>query len=411
VVVVEASPGVGGRILTSRRDRVPVELGMKYVPTGCRTLGALLAEFGLAQKLEDISPWLAIVRQGDPHRVRWDRPMALRRSGLLSVGEWLRGGVADVFSRLAESDGLDLDDFLSWGELDDRNARVWSRKTMGVGFTRAVCSPVFGGMYFQSLEEVSRAALLWSIHHGRVGRLQLLPGGLDQLPKMLALGLDVRLAESVLRVDESAGRVRVETVRGSYDAKHVVVGTPGPIALELTGRLRPVEEAFLGLSYSSTAVMTFMGLGSLGTRPELLGIHGIQYAAGESKHIAAISVESGMRQKLWPTGQDTLQVFLRSDTTQRLKGEADEALVAVAAEGLRAVAPSLSERVGGAEVQRWPHALPVVSTGRVDVVREYRKSADPRRIFVGDLHGFPSANTAVFSGNWAAEKILLAGRR
>jgi protoporphyrinogen oxidase len=302
--------------------------------------------------------------------------------------------------------GIELDDFSQWGRLDKGTARDWTRRAMGRESTRFVAQPVFGGVYFQSLDDVSPAVLFWSIRQVRAGgRLQILPEGLDGLTEALAEGLDVRLEEPALDVRRTAEGVRVETSTGVYEADAAIVAVPAPVACGIVQTLEPVEASLLAVQYSSTIGVTFRGAGGWTERPEFAGIHAIHFGSDESDTVASISVESGMRPRGW-AGDDALQVFLQESAAKRLAREPDEAAVAAAVGGLADIAPGLAGLALSTEVQRWPHALPTVSPGRVGAVTDYRAGADPRLLFAGDLHGFPSADTAIFSGLWAADRVL-----
>ena len=140
-------------------------------------------------------------------------------------------------------------------------------------------------------------------------------------------------------------------------------------------------------------------------RAEYAGVHGVYYGLDESPAVASISVEAGMRPELWG-GRGALQVFLREDAARALEDASDEAVVDVAMKAVSALAPGVADAKDSAEVQRWPFAVPIAAPGRVRTVVDYRAAADPRLLFVGDMHGFPSSNAAVFSARWAAGRIL-----
>jgi monoamine oxidase len=66
----------------------------------------------------------------------------------------------------------------------------------------------------------------WDDQDGFDGGDALLPGGYESIVLGLARGLDVRLGQTVRRVEHDESRVKVTTDRGQYSADHAIVTVP-----------------------------------------------------------------------------------------------------------------------------------------------------------------------------------------
>ena len=232
VTILEARDRVGGRVLTDRSVPGQVfDLGPSWLHEGpLNPLKALAAGSGIATRVTDYTNIRFAVQRGATREI-------FPRSEILKF--------AQLFTGVVESASL-------WAALDDLAASAKSANAVGVSvadvFNAAVRSieaqsgPVDPGLLALQrwvlesnlaapLEEVGFAALLDESDTGSERSPWPLDdryvlGGMDQLTRLLALDLDIRLGDPVRRIDWSPGRVRIDTTAHSFDADAAVITIP-----------------------------------------------------------------------------------------------------------------------------------------------------------------------------------------
>ena len=231
VIVLEARDRTGGRVSTDRSSGGPVDLGPSWLHAGPKNpLKPLAAASGIATRVTDYS------------NVRHTNIVAGARQPVAS-SEVLR--YAQLFAGSLGSSAL-------WASLDSIAARVFASdvSTLSVAdvFNEALrrielengpLDPalvtlerwVLESNLAAPLEEVGVAALLEeSVTEPGSSVLpaddRYVTGGMDQLIRLLAADLDIRLGDPVKRVEWRNGAVRVATAARSHDADAVVVTIP-----------------------------------------------------------------------------------------------------------------------------------------------------------------------------------------
>jgi len=214
VVVLEARDRIGGRIATSRAwPDLPCELGASSIEAGPENaLLPLVKEWGLETKRAE--PGAATVFRAGGHVLT--APEAERVD--VEVRKILEGMKAE---RDRQEDSPDA---LSLGPLVDRlleEARLDA--TVRRDVEQALVSSIELA-YGADLRELS--LMYFDAAGGRSGQSLLLPHGLDEIPRRLAQGLDVRLKEVVIAIEHDEKHVTVRTAKAAFDADRVVVTLP-----------------------------------------------------------------------------------------------------------------------------------------------------------------------------------------
>ena len=226
VTILEARNRVGGRVLTDRSAGMPVDLGPSWLHAGPKNPLKEMAESArIATQVTDYSSF------------RFTSVDATQRL-LVARGDVL--GPARKISGALESMGL-------WAELiADREA--FGGLSVADAFNQAVRrvqernGPIDAGVVALQrwvlesnlaapLEEVGLAALLAESETDDVSDLlpsddRYVTGGMDSLTNLLALDLDIRLAQVVRRIEWQPGAARVITDTAQWNADAVVVTVP-----------------------------------------------------------------------------------------------------------------------------------------------------------------------------------------
>ncbi len=238
VIVLEARDRVGGRVHTDRSWGVPVDLGASWIhgvtnnPIAERTRSA-----GIATVAEDgdralFGPDGVRLPDDDIERIEAsvEQLAETGREGTPDADESLRAALDRAFARAQPSAG--------------------QRLALEMGITS-----LFEHEYAADASELS--ALNFDAGAGEKGGEALFPGGYDQLPRLIAAGLDIRLSHVVTRVATSAGRVTVTTELGEFTAAAAVVALP-------LGVLKAGRIAFdAPLSDQKRTAIARLGMGAL----------------------------------------------------------------------------------------------------------------------------------------------------
>lgn len=369
VVVLEEAPRVGGVVRTHRDGPWRFELGPNTVLENDPSLGALIADAGLAGDKLAAAP-------SAKRRYLWKggrlvplpgSPPAFLRTPLFSLGAKLRLLREPWIGRPRDGREETIAEFV--------------RRRLGREMLDYAVGPFVSGVYagdparLSVRHAVPKIASLESAHGSLIrgaiarrkgpapgGAMVSLRDGLDRLPGGVAACLrDVRTGTAVRRVVPELGGFRIETEGGALAARRVVlaVGTEATAELldEATGgRSRAFAEipyaavAVAGLGYRREDVAHPLdGFGFLAPRVEDLRILGCLFPS---------SIFPGRA----PEGHVALSAFAGGRTDPEAAALPEEELVAMVEGDLRRALG-----VRGAPVvrvvRRWPRAIPQYEVG------------------------------------------------
>jgi oxygen-dependent protoporphyrinogen oxidase len=236
-----------------------------------------------------------------------------------------------------------------------------------------------------------------------------LPGGLGQLPEVLAKGLDVRCGFPVTALERTASGWRVMTREGSQEVDAVVLAVPAAPAAKLLASHVPADE-LAGVGYASVGIVALVLDGPCpGTGT------GYLVPAVEGRTTKAVTFTS----RKWSAAVGDREAQAAGATVVRasvgryqeeadLQRDDSELVDIVLRELTDAVGPV--PRVVDSRVTRWGGALPQYAVGHVDLVRRLRASLPPGLAVAGAAYDGVGVPAVVRSGQVAAEAVL-AGLR
>jgi oxygen-dependent protoporphyrinogen oxidase len=139
---------------------------------------------------------------------------------------------------------------------------------------------------------------------------------------------------------------------------------------------------------------------------ELAGAYGVLMHPDEAP-LAALCVASRAGHAV--PGLDLVTCLFTDADARRLSALSDAEIIAAAKRSLLAWAPSLANalRDGEHRAFRIPAAMPKSERGRLATIDAYRTLAPGRRVVLaGDSLAWPWSDSAAFSGEWAADRVL-----
>ena len=400
-VLLERSERPGGRIHTVHVNDCVMEAGANFVTDAYTVIPRLAGELGV--RLRPVVNRSAIAIDGALHPFHASRPWTAVAAGLMPM--LAAFGSAPGLSRYAAlAHGRGTVDPLDWLDLDEKGSGDWSSRLGLRTLAERTWRPAINGFYFQEARSSSAAFVAAMASHGLRQHTLTVEGGMSGLIGALADRVEVRTGVDVQTVRERSGVVEVATTDGGYEAEAVIVAVP---AAALPGLLRPKDGmAALAATPYSAGLLVGMAVDRPLRPDELAGAYGVLMHPDEAP-LAAMCVASRAGHAV--PGLDLVTCLFTDAEARRLSALSDAEIIAAAKRSLLAWAPSLGNALRDEEHRafRIPAAMPMNERGRLATIDAYRKLAPGRRVVLaGDSLAWPWSDSAAFSGEWAADRVL-----
>ena len=304
-------------------------------------------------------------------------------------------------------------------DLDYRSLSDHVSLYFGKGALEFWLAPEIQGVYGDSVEELSRVALLQHVRSLGIGeRRPGLPGlprrPLLELAQSAAESVSVRRGTAIQRVDElAAGGFRLETLdssgetkaESSFDAVIVALG-PSEAARAASSLLTPAErDFFAGVDERPVVSLSVALEGVTSGLPQE-----IRLPRREDSAIASIVVEPGQSGGRAPEGRSQLVVRARDRFASGWSEMASDVLTKNLLSSLELAMPGTGERVLTTHLGRGQQAFFGVGHYRAlanfEKVQLDRRGLGRRVYWAGDYLSGPSFESSTRSGLRAAEALL-----
>jgi protoporphyrinogen oxidase len=405
-VVLEAEDHVGGRARTLHKGGFVFDTGAVGLLGSYNQTKEVAAEIGMADQVLTIKPIGSIPRDGQLHRLDMAKPVrSFLASDLISARSKLKmlKVVVDAV-KMRKSIGYDVIDELV--PYDTETVSEYSLRELNQELAEYITGTLIRGAWLAPSEQASIAQFFWTAKHFTPHMYSLL-GGMQALPERLLAGLEVRLGTSVLNVDEHAAGVTVTSDAGdgqtSEEFDACVIAVPPAPALKLFAQMNPTQRTFFEQARYSRSVNVHLGLSRKTDHPDLY----VMVPKRECQDITTIFLDHNKAPDRAPAGKGIISVFLRAEWCAA-NWETDDATVLNEVTGmLRPWFGDLQDRVEQTVVERWENCALMVTPGMFRLMSDYHKAIDPhaRVHFAGDYAPFSSVNTALVSGQAAAQRI------
>lgn len=428
VVVLEASPRLGGKIRTESVEGAVVETGPDSFVTLKPEMLELVRELGLEGDLVGTAPdaTVSVLKGGRLLPV----PAGLQ---LVSPTRLLPFLLSPLFSWRAKL-RMALEPLMPAGRGgEDESLADFARRRLGAEALESLVAPMLAGIFagdpekmsvkstFPQLVEMEKrgglARGLWLGGPKRPPRagfstFMTLKGGLSRVVEELAKSLPpdcVRVDCPVGAVRRRGGRWEVVTPRGAFEADAVVAAAPAPALADAVDGLDPELAARLReIPFVSTATVTLVYDAAAFPRPPR-GF-GFLTARGAGTTLTAATYSSSKFPARAPQGKVVIRAFVggagREEAAEaavtRIETRVREDLERVL--GIKGAAPL------GAKTTRWIKSNPQYNVGharRLERLASCLKS-HPGLILAGSSYGGVGLPDCVRSGRRAAELALAA---
>lgn len=377
-----------------------------------------LSDYGVGDLLSPLRPvQTALLRAGEtlpveglqlrgaariPGPPLWERPKLLRWGRLMAR-------YAPLLDAIHPEKAADLD----YRSLADHVSLYFGR-----GALEFWLAPEVQSAYGDSVDELSRVALLQHVHARGIGRHRPAPPGLPRRPlvelaQAAAESVRVERATQVQRVDElAAGGYRLELLDGDgaraesgFDAVVIAVGASEAARLAHS-LLTPAERDFFD-AVDERPVLTLS--------VALEGVHAglpqeIRLPRREDSAIASIVVEPGQAGGRAPDGRSQLVIRARDAFASQWAETASDVVAKNLLSSLELAIPGSGERVRTTHVGRARQAFFRVGHYRelanFEKVQRDRRSLGRRVYYAGDYLVGPTFEAATLAGQRAAHALL-----
>ena len=405
VTVLESSDRVGGRMSTDSRDGYVIERGAQLITSTYRNTLALVKELGLQSELKPTSPWMAIVKDGKPRRMPSGAmfPIYALTSGLVGITDLLR-----FIWHTTKFRWPPVDNYSAWADYDDEDTASWCAGRLGSAATYLV-EPLVAGGLLQRVEETSRAVTLATLALTDNGRSKemTLARGMGQLPETLASRVDVKLEAPAQTIEVDADGAAVQLYGERLRADHIIFAAPAPATSRLYRGADEIERKLMATEYTSTIKIGLATSCHWRDDPTLKNVWAFMIPRPDRKLVVSATIESTKDIHRVPDGE-FLNLFLSSEAADGMLSLSDQEIVDAVLPDIERFFHGATSTKRFAQVVRWREALPKSPVGRSRDLAEYRHSRPPARrvLLAGDYMGMPTFESAIETGQWAADAIL-----
>ncbi|MBI3297642.1 MAG: protoporphyrinogen oxidase [Elusimicrobia bacterium] len=433
VVLLEAAPRLGGKILSEKVGSVTFEGGPDSFITSKPVALELTRELGLEERLlptGDVDRDVFVYSRGRLRRY----PDGLMLMAPAEVLPFLASDLVGWRTKLRM--GLDL--LLPRGGAGDESLGAFTRRRFGGEALEVVVAPIMAGIFagdpdrlslaatfpkFPELEQRWRSVILGlradrarraglkaaAAPARRVTMFMAMSGGLETLTAALAARLPagaVRLRAPAESLTRTGDRWVVRAKGEEHPADAVVLAVPASAAARLTAGLDPALSAELAsVRYVSTATVTLSyPAGTWGGR-----LRGFGFVV-DRREIAVVTAATFSTSKFpgrAPDGTEVLRLFLGGWRREEMVDWTDERILAGVRADLRRILGADPEPAA-ARVYRWPAANPQYVVGHQALVArlEERLGSHPGLLLAGSSYKGVGIPDCARSGTEAARLAL-----
>jgi oxygen-dependent protoporphyrinogen oxidase len=417
VLVQEGAPVVGGKLRLARVAGAEVDVGAESMLARRPEATGLATELGVD-----------VVHPSSGSAQLWTR------GRLRPLPRTLLGVPLDMESLAAS--GVLSDDGLARARnetvqpVDDRDVSVADLlgSRLGPEVVDRLAEPLLGGVYAGHASHLSARAAMPQVvtllreHGSLLAAAAAVPpatdepvfagveGGLGRLPRLLAVGLDVRTEAPVRELTRAAAGFRL-TVGSAHspetvETERVVLATPAPPTARLLSEVAPEAARGLGrVEYASVAIIT-LAVAEL----EIGSSSGFLVPSVDGRRIKAATYS--FNKWAWvgaACGPRILRASIGRHREEASLQATDDELVGRVAGDL-GLATGQAIRPVDAHVQRWGGALPQYAVGHLDLVDRIRAAVTvvPGLELCGAAYDGVGIPAVIGSARRAAASVLAA---
>lgn len=406
-VVFEAGDYIGGRARTRKEKGFIFDTGAVGLLGSYTKTRDIAREIGIEDRFLTLKPVGAIPKHGVLRYLDMKRPIhSFLTSDLFSVGSKL------MLVKVAR-DVLRLGRHLNYEQVealvphDTETVQQYAQRALNPELYEYLADTLTRGAWLAPGEQASVIQFFWTAKNFTPHMYSLM-GGMNTLALRLLEGIDTRLSTPVRQVDERPGEVQLSyaTAEGERSERFAacVIAVPPSQALPLFPQMVPEQRAYFeNAQYSKSVNVHF----ALAKRPDVPALY-VMVPKRENPDITTIFLDHLKAPDRAPQGKGMISVFLRAEWCDKHYETADEQVIREVAAKLQPYFGDVLAQAEHVVTQRWPHCALLVRPGIFGEMSQHYRSINPKaRVqLAGDYAPFSSVNTAVVSGEAAAQRLV-----
>lgn len=408
VTVLEAGTQVGGRMSTITENGYRFDIGAAGLSSKYSQMTALAAEAGVADQIIPTSDLLAIVRDGQMHRIRSQAPFDAARTKLLSWRSKLAASKMMIDARRV-GEKLDWYDLSRAAAYDVETVQDYGHRRLNQETLDRLVDPLVRTIYLGNVDDVSIVDLLFALRNFFGGSFMNAEAGIDFLCRGLARHVDVQLGARVTSVEETSGGVRIswiDTARTDHveDADVCVIALSAKQMADVhVGLTAQAKDLVADLTYADLMSVQ-IALDSPPSEPAMT----ISIPRGEHPDLCTITLDHNKAPGRVPEGKGLLNSYWDPQWVARHNGLDDTEIGPLAVAGVSRILPGIENHVEFTRVARFRPGVLVARPGTYSLLASLHGGYDPnsRIQLAGDYIGGSTTNSALCSGERAAARII-----
>ncbi len=409
VTVFESLGRVGGRVLSESEGGYVFDVGPVIVTDKYTEYMKLVRGVGLADRVVDCAPEMAVVKGNDLHILDTSKPVrSFLTTKLLPARAKLRLLVNGP--RLIKPlVGMSPYDVSNRVQYDNESIESYVDRIFGREINDLLIEGLARTMTTSSRDKTS----VIEFFAGAVlaaGKMQTIKGGLQLLPDRLAAHLDVRLNSPVTAVRRTEHGVDVQYQNASgtsalEQADACVIATVFRAAADMYPPLRGAGANLLSATKNAGCVSVHLTYdGRTEKRPFL-----IMVPTAASAHVGTLFLQHAEAAGDSPAWASLVTAFIpvHSDPDA---GDSDDRLIGVVRDLVERLFPELRDHLRASSLTRWPYASHRGEVGYYSALQRFLDSYpahEPVQV-AGDYLATSGQESAVVAGINAADRILAA---
>lgn len=406
VTLVDAYDRPGGRCRAVHRDGFIIDCCPELVATSYRRWLALVREVGLEGDLVKSPSVVSILKNRKLIDIDMGKPLSVPFTPLLSLGaklKFVRGavGMRDKIRAVPGNllEGTSLDDL-------HMTAEEMSVKAFGREATDYLIDPLLRPIGATKLSLLSTLLIPYTLSDWT--QMISLKGGLDRLPKALAGKLNIRYQCQVDRVRSEADGVVIEFrdaagTAGTLGADKCLITTPYDQAEEIYPRLVDISGGYREkMQFIRMLDVKLAYRKAPNTRAAMA-----MMPFKENKDINVVSLTHNKAPDRAPAGHGLFSIFTEHLEYERMAVMSDEQVTELMRSHIEALYPEIKGHFLFGMVSRQPRTSYLPDPGFFHRTSHLWNEIgrEPRVHVGGDLFNFGSMESAVSSGERAAERL------
>lgn len=406
-VVFEREDRVGGRIWTVKQGDYLMDMGAAVYLGTYREAIQTIKDAGLENVLRELPAIGAVPRDGKVHELDYTKPIraALTTKALSPKAKVQAVRLAVLLLRNLKY--LGYSDYSQITAIDNESTLEYAKRALSKELSDYATEPLVRGTWAADDRESSNALMLWSIRNMLAPTVFSLDTGMDALARKLAEDVEVHVSTPVSNVTDHGDKVEV-TYTGPDGEKTdtfdgAVIATTARPALDMFPQMDANHRELYESARYRGLVTVALGL----NRPPRDRATYILIPRIEDPDFIAVIADHNKAVGRVPDGKSLYTILGSHEYLHSTWDKPDQQLIDDAIACTSRYHGDIADSIEETRVVRWPEVVPVVETGRFELINKFKQRLDPgaRVQFASDLDRIPGVNGALVSGMEAAERV------